>query len=74
MFVYAFYLPYYRILHLLTAVYKKGARPSHFRGVHDITLITKMVWKSLHTRRFFLSGLYHSSIRPCDVTKLKIKK
>lgn len=58
----------------IPAVYKKGARPSHFRGVHDITLITKMVWKSLHTRWFFLSGLYHSSIRPCDVTKLNIKK
>ena len=53
----------------IPAVYKKNARPSHFRGVHDITLITKMVWKSLHTRWFFLSGLYHSSIRPRDVTK-----
>ena len=53
----------------IPAVYKKGARASHFRGVHDITLITKMVWKSLHTRWFFLSGLYHSSIRPRDVTK-----
>jgi len=53
----------------IPAIYKKGARASHFRGVHDITLITKMVWKSLHTRWFFLSGLYHSSIRPRDVTK-----
>ncbi len=53
----------------IPAVYKKGARASHFRGVHDITLITKMVWKSLHTRWFFLSGLYHSSIRPRDITK-----
>ena len=44
----------------IPAVYKKGARPSHFRGVQDITLITKMVWKSLYTRRFFLSGLYRS--------------
>jgi glycosyltransferase involved in cell wall biosynthesis len=53
----------------IPAVYKKNARPSHFRGVHDITLITKMVWKSLHTRWFYLPGLYHSSIRPRDVTK-----
>lgn len=44
----------------IPAVYKVGARPSHFRGVQDITLITKMVWKSLYTRRFFLSGLYRS--------------
>lgn len=58
----------------IPAVYKKGARPSHFRGVHDITLITKMVWKSLHTRWFFLSGLYYSCIRPRDITKLNIKK
>ena len=57
----------------IPAVYKKGARASHFRGVHDITLITKMVWKSLHTRWFFLSGLYHSSIRPRDITKLNKK-
>lgn len=58
----------------IPAVYKKGARPSHFRGVHDIILITKMVWKSLHTRWFFLSGLYHSCIRPRDVTKPDVKK
>ena len=58
----------------IPAVYKKGARPSHFRGAHDITLITKMVWKSLHTRRFFLSGLYYSSIRPRDISKLNINK
>jgi glycosyltransferase involved in cell wall biosynthesis len=44
----------------IPAVYKKGARPSHFRGVTDIMLITKMVGKSLFTRGFFLSGLYRS--------------
>ena len=44
----------------IPAVYKKGARPSHFRGVQDILLITKMVGKSLFTRGFFLSGLYRS--------------
>ena len=54
----------------IPAVYKKGARASHFRGVHDITLITKMVWRSLWTRWFYLSGLYHSSIRPRDATRI----
>ena len=44
----------------IPAVYKKGARPSHFHGVEDITLITKMVWKSLYTRWFYLPGLYRS--------------
>ena len=44
----------------IPAVYKKGARPSHFRGVQDIGLITKMVGKSLITRWFFLPGLYRS--------------
>lgn len=53
----------------IPAVYKKGARPSHFRGVHDIVLITKMVARSLASRAFFLSGLYHSCIRPRDITK-----
>lgn len=52
----------------IPAVYKAGARPSHFRGVHDIILITKMVAKSLYKRGFFLSGLYHSCIRPRDIT------
>lgn len=51
----------------IPAVYKKGARPSHFRGVHDIVLITKMVAKSLFTRGFYPSGLYHSCIRPRDI-------
>lgn len=50
----------------IPAVYKKGARPSHFRGVQDIVLITKMVWKSLYTRWFFLPGLYRSLTRPRD--------
>ncbi len=53
----------------IPAVYKKGARPSHFRGVHDITLITKMVGKSLFKRGMYLSGLYHSCIHPKDITK-----
>lgn len=52
----------------IPAVYKKGARASHFRGVADITLITKMVAKSLYSRRFFLSGLYRSLTLPQDKT------
>jgi glycosyltransferase involved in cell wall biosynthesis len=58
----------------IPAVYKKNARPSHFRGVHDITLITKMVGKSLYSRGFFLSGLYHSCIKPRDVTRSDVTK
>lgn len=52
----------------IPAVYKKGARPSHFRGVHDIFLITKMVAKSLFKRGFYPAGLYYSCIRPRDIT------
>lgn len=53
----------------IPAVYKKGARPSHFRGVHDIVLITRMVGKSLFSRGMYPLGLYHSCIKPRDVTK-----
>ena len=53
----------------IPAVYEKHARPSHFRGVHDITLITIMVAKSLFSRGMYLPGLYHSCIKPKDVTK-----
>lgn len=52
----------------IPAVYKKGARPSHFRGVKDIMLITKMVGKSLYTRWFFLPGLYRSLTQPRNNT------
>ncbi|MDT8452661.1 MAG: glycosyltransferase family 2 protein [Gammaproteobacteria bacterium] len=48
----------------IPAVYAKNARPSHFRGVRDITLITIMVARSLITRGMYLQGLYRSSIRP----------
>lgn len=54
----------------IPAVYKKNARPSHFRGVHDITLITKMVAKSLFSRAMYPAGLFHSLIKPRDVTKI----
>ena len=51
----------------IPAVYKKGARPSHFRGVTDITLITLMVAKSLISRGMYPWGLYRSLISPLDV-------
>lgn len=51
----------------IPAVYKKNARPSHFRGVADITLITLMVGKSLISRGFYLKGLYRSFFNPVDV-------
>jgi len=48
----------------IPAIYAKGARASHFRGVRDITLITKMVGKSLFSRGLYLPGLYRSAIKP----------
>ena len=53
----------------IPAVYKKNSRPSHFRGVQDITLITLMVAKSLISRALYPAGLFHSLIKPRDVTK-----
>ncbi|MCK4833435.1 MAG: glycosyltransferase family 2 protein [Gammaproteobacteria bacterium] len=48
----------------IPAVYAENARPSHFRGVRDITLITLMVGRSLITRGFYPLGLYRSCIKP----------
>lgn len=48
----------------IPAIYAETARPSHFRGVRDITLITLMVAKSLISRGMYLPGLYHSTIKP----------
>ncbi len=53
----------------IPAVYKENARPSHFRGVADITLITLMVGKSLISRGMYPLGLYRSFINPIDVEK-----
>ncbi|MCW8900873.1 MAG: glycosyltransferase family 2 protein [Gammaproteobacteria bacterium] len=58
----------------IPAVYKKGARPSHFRGVADITLITLMVARSLISRGMYLKGLYRSFINPFDVEKPAVTK
>ncbi|PCJ84107.1 MAG: glycosyl transferase family 2 [Thiotrichaceae bacterium] len=48
----------------IPAVYAENARPSHFRGVRDITLITLMVARSLISRGFYPQGLYRSCIKP----------
>lgn len=48
----------------IPAVYAKNARPSHFRGVRDISFITLMVARSLLSRGFYLQGLYRSAIKP----------
>ena len=53
----------------IPAVYRENARPSHFRGVHDITLITLMVAKSLISRAMYLKGFYRSVINPYDISK-----
>ncbi len=51
----------------IPAVYARNARPSHFRGVRDITLITLMIARSLITRGFYPQGLYRSCIKPLFV-------
>lgn len=48
----------------IPAIYAENARPSHFRGVRDITLITLMVARSLITRGMYPQGLYRSCIKP----------
>ena len=48
----------------IPAVYAENARPSHFKGVRDITLITIMVAKSLIGRGMYLQGLYRSAVKP----------
>lgn len=53
----------------IPAVYRENARPSHFRGVTDITLITLMVARSLIFRGMYPMGFYRSVINPYDVEK-----
>lgn len=48
----------------IPAVYSKNARPSHFRGVHDILLITRMVAFQLLKRGLYFPGLYNAWIKP----------
>lgn len=44
----------------ISAVYRVGARPSHFRPVVDIYLIGRMIWWSLLSRGFNIRGLIRS--------------
>ncbi|TDY02915.1 glycosyltransferase [Thiohalophilus thiocyanatoxydans] len=48
----------------IPAVYTPNARPSHFRGVRDISLITLMVARHLFRRGMYPKGLYRSAIKP----------
>lgn len=48
----------------IPAIYREDARPSHFQGVRDITLITLMVAKSLIFRGMYPQGFYRAFIKP----------
>lgn len=48
----------------IEAIYNADARPSHFRGVTDILLITRMVAKSLISRGMYPVGLFNITIMP----------
>ncbi|SMN12201.1 FIG143263: Glycosyl transferase @ Dolichyl-phosphate mannose synthase related protein [uncultured Candidatus Thioglobus sp.] len=48
----------------IPAIYTKDARPSHFQGVRDITLITLMVGRSLISRVMYPQGFYRAFIKP----------
>jgi len=48
----------------IPAIYSENARPSHFRGVRDITNITLMVATELLKRGLYIPGLYRAWIRP----------
>jgi len=55
----------------ISAIYRDDARPSHFQGVRDITLITLMVGKSLISRGMYLQGLYKAVIKPMVLNLFK---
>jgi uncharacterized SAM-binding protein YcdF (DUF218 family) len=48
----------------IAAIYPENTRPSHFRGVSDIALITRMVARSLLSRCLYPAGLYSGLLRP----------
>ncbi len=48
----------------IQAIYAEGLRASHFKGVEDITKITKMISKRLFSRWMYLPGLYRSTFQP----------
>ncbi|WP_428095700.1 glycosyltransferase family 2 protein [Candidatus Thioglobus sp.] len=55
----------------IPAIYRDDARPSHFQGVRDITLITLMVGKSLISRWMYPQGLYRAVIKPAVLNIFK---
>lgn len=48
----------------IDAIYNSNARPSYFRSVRDIGLITRMVAWKLLTRGMYPLGLYNYLVRP----------
>lgn len=48
----------------IEAIYNPNARPSHFRGVTDILLITRMIAGSLFRRGMYPIGLFNVTIMP----------
>lgn len=48
----------------IDAIYNPDARPSHFRGVTDIALITRMVAGSLFSRGMYPVGLFNVTVMP----------
>ena len=48
----------------IPAIYETDSRPSHFRGVPDITRISFMVAGKLLRRGLYFPGLYRAYIRP----------
>ncbi|CAC9601467.1 FIG143263: Glycosyl transferase [Bathymodiolus heckerae thiotrophic gill symbiont] len=55
----------------IPAIYRDDARPSHFQGVRDVTLITLMVGKSLISRGMYPQGLYRAVIKPAVLNFFK---
>lgn len=49
----------------IEAIYNPDARPSHFRGVTDILLITRMVAGSLFSRGMYPIGLFNITVMHC---------
>jgi uncharacterized SAM-binding protein YcdF (DUF218 family) len=48
----------------IAAIYAPDARPSHFRAIRDVALITRMVAWSLLSRGLYLSGLARVLLMP----------
>ncbi|MBE9549360.1 MAG: glycosyltransferase family 2 protein, partial [Proteobacteria bacterium] len=48
----------------IPAIYADNLRESHFKGVEDITKITRMIARRIISRGMFLPGLYRSTFKP----------